>query len=92
MIRGGFESQKKGACMNNHRRRSKKQTIMLVAVEKTKNVTATVVLPISVRINVLRSASPEQIRKAIFDFADKLFEMGGIDPLITECSDEQLID
>ena len=73
--------------MSNRRGRSK-----LIAVEKTKKVTATVVLSTFVDINVLKTATPEQIKNAILGYADTAFEIGGIDLLITECSEEGLVD
>jgi hypothetical protein len=55
------------------------------------HVTATVVYPVYIN-QEFDVKNPDDLREAILKQADKSFEAGGIKPLITECSEDELID
>ena len=55
-------------------------------------ITACVCYPIYVEIEIPDTASEEEKREALLNEADQRFETSSITPVITECSDESLVE
>jgi hypothetical protein len=55
-------------------------------------ITATVNFPCYVQVEIDENATEDEKREAILNQADHILETSSIDPIIHECSDEDLID
>lgn len=55
-------------------------------------ITACVCYPVYVEVEVPDTASEEEKREVLLNEADQKFESSSIAPVITECSDESLLE
>lgn len=57
-----------------------------------KEITVTVVYPVTFRMEIDENLSLKAQRDNILDYADYMMETSGIDPIIQDCSEQRLVD